>query len=675
MKDRNRAWRALGFVGGAAAAFCLWWGLAGSGQELHPEGWYRTGIPADLAMASHAGPLRPHPARLDLHGHESVSPRFTALVEGELRVVARVPEQGQLKIGLGGPTTSSPRPPSRTQTYESRMQPVEEEEEELLLEPLPSFEPPPPRMLIVDRGRREAIYGVGLECEVMPAPPERHELSLVLEPERLAVLIDGEHHGDCEALDKPAHVELGAGLRRIQIEEVELRAGPAHFHQVMGTGLRSSLGGWACALAGGLLGAFLVRRRGQALALLPFCLGPALVRWDLRDLLDRLRILDLHEAMAPLLLLGPVALALALATAARRRAPRWSLALAGLPATGLALWQLASGWSNSSLGIVLLGLLAFPWTALVIVNTRPFARRPLASYALVAAMLGLAEFGLRHTVLDLSWRRTAGWERAAAEFEELLVLREHRSYPTEGFPVRPPEPNDSLRLVAFGGSSTGGAFQMDDLELFWPTQLEQLLPPEWEVVNQGVGGWNTLHIRLYVESQLERLRPDLVVLYVGHNDALTWSNQRYADYLARYRRPDPGGVDLLRHFDNSRLFVGFRFAVLAAGQRSDALAVPVDDARDNLQAIIEASRELGARVLLLSEGINPDPLALADYATMQAELAEEASDVSALDTGVLLYESGDPNLFLDACHLSVSGHQALAGLVDEELRRLEWVTR
>ena len=49
----------------------------------------------------------------------------------------------------------------------------------------------------------------------------------------------------------------------------------------------------------------------------------------------------------------------------------------------------------------------------------------------------------------------------------------------------------SARIVAMGGSSTGGAWQNDKLDQFWPAELERSVGGAVQVVNLGVGGWTT----------------------------------------------------------------------------------------------------------------------------------------------------------------------------------------
>ncbi|MFZ5477734.1 MAG: SGNH/GDSL hydrolase family protein, partial [Myxococcota bacterium] len=320
------------------------------------------------------------------------------------------------------------------------------------------------------------------------------------------------------------------------------------------------------------------------------------------------------------------------------------------------------------LGLGVVAAAALPWTLLGWVNTHPVRSRALASWGLVALVVAGLEGGVRLTALNTTWTRTSGWKRASEEFKELLEIRRYRSYPRDGFPIQPPPADPAKkRVVALGGSSTGGAYQMDDLSLFWPKRLDELVAGEgWEVVNQGVGGWNTLHVRLYVESQIERLDADVLAVYVGHNDVLSPAPVPYRELYARYRTGDASVRAVSDALHGSRLYVGLKYALLALRDLGGAVAVPVADARENLAAVIDVAEAHGARVLLMTEGLNPDPLPMREYADMQRALAEERGQLY-FDAAGALWRARDPDLFLDDCHLSAEGHRRLAGWIRDEL--------
>jgi lysophospholipase L1-like esterase len=57
---------------------------------------------------------------------------------------------------------------------------------------------------------------------------------------------------------------------------------------------------------------------------------------------------------------------------------------------------------------------------------------------------------------------------------------------------------------------------------------------------------------------------------------------------------------------------------------------------------------------------------------MQRALAAETGSLF-LDGADKLWRDGDPELFLDDCHLSVSGHTKLAAWVHEALQGAGWL--
>ena len=521
--------------------------------------------------------------------------------------------------------------------------------------------------LRVDRSSRMDVSVSGMKCTGQAQPGEELDLRVVFAAQSLELFSGSENWLSCRGRVPSGRVVVGSGVQRIHVH---------HFGVSWGQGERDwdfvpGPWRWIAAAVGALLGGLLLSRKGRILWGIPALGYPLLSIWDAGPWLESLRLLSTPEAMAPWLILGPILLFGAYLSLAKRL-PWWGLALAGLvPALVVLGFGLSEPMGLG--GRLLLALVPLPMAALAWVNRNPVSRRPLWSYAALGICLVLGEAGARaHPGLQ-SWVRTAGWDRAAAEFEELLEIQRYRRYPTEGFPVQPPEPvRGRKRVVALGSSSTGGAYQMDNLDLFWPKRLEQKLPQGWEVVNQGVGGWNTLHMALYAEGQMERLQPDIVALYVGHNDVLTPATVPHSQLYAQYRPPSPGIAKVSALLHSMRLFNGFKFLVLSGFSGGDAVAVPVSDARRNLERIVVASQGQGARVVLITEGLNPDPAPMSAYNAMLQELAAETGSLH-IDGAGLLFESGDPTLFLDDCHLSVNGHWRLAEAVEAELRAAGWV--
>ncbi len=637
LADLRTPWALLGTLAGASLGVGIVTALAATQPQVDGR-WDFHGPSVPVTEAELAGSLRERPDALELQTSQSVSTRELSFREGRVAFRAWLPETSELHIGFGagqGPSSVQQGGPPQGGRRTS-----------ITLDP-----------------SLGSLQGVGLQCRgAEQSVPAEAEWELEVQGGVVQVRAGGRSVGECRGPIPEGPVSFGAGLRRVRVDDVriEARGGGVledDFEGALSGGLALGLGG----LLGALFGLLGLRSRGLALAAAPLLLAAPLSQLPLRGLLDALRLLSVNEACGGLLfatlpaLLASIVVLMGLDL---RRAVASLLGLLGALAA-LLLGLRATAWMPL--------LAAVPvWAGLAWVNRHPVPRRALISYALLGVLLWVSEVALRWTPAGSTWQRTAGWERAGQEFRELIELREYRSYPSEGFPVRPPEPSARPRIVALGSSSTGGAFQMDDLDLFWPRQLQDRMPG-WEVVNQGVGGWNSLHVRLYAESQLEALEPDIVAIYLGHNDLLTRTAMSYAAYYAQYRPGQGMGGGLSDFLHRSRLFNGFKFAVLAAVRRDQAVAVPVDDARDNLRAVVELARAQEARVLLITEGLNPDPGPMEPYAEMQRELAEETGQLY-LDAATLLHGRSGEQLFLDDCHLSATGHEVLAEAIADLLQ-------
>jgi len=122
----------------------------------------------------------------------------------------------------------------------------------------------------------------------------------------------------------------------------------------------------------------------------------------------------------------------------------------------------------------------------------------------------------------------------------VAMVRDHDYYGwvhvnAEGFrgpnaPLR--KPDGVLRIMAVGGSTTFDAYVTSDRRA-WPARLELWLESlargrRVEVINAGVSGYRLLDNLIQLETELYQFRPDIVVLYVGHNDVFATLGQAAA---------------------------------------------------------------------------------------------------------------------------------------------------
>ncbi len=530
------------------------------------------------------------------------------------------------------------------------------------------------RVQLVEDNRFQPRCTGGVDLE-----PGRHAISVTTAGQQIAVAI-GDQSLVCSGVSVPERAPvLASGLRRIHVHGF---AGdgfalppPLSDLALVGGGLIGALAAVAVVAVELATGASLA---GATASTLPWLLAWFVLRSDGYLLVENVRLAGFDPAHIPALWVGLAGAVPKLLHAAGRVArSRFHLAAPLLPAIVLASsalllrprWPISVGFGALAAGLV--GLIV--WA-----NVRTVRGFNLVSLAAFAGAMVLSEQAVRFTETGVAWSRSGtleedpvlGWTRTAVSEFEALERGDYTDYPVEGYPVDPGLRQGRPRLVAFGGSSTGGAFQNDDLNAFYPARIEELFGGRLEVVNQGVGGWSTFHIAEYADRRLEAMTPAIVTVYVGHNDGFTRVSQTYRDMYAAWR----GGSELgrARSGPDLRLLNGLGFLVRAMLPREMTVAVPVDHARDNLEVVIERSKAAGAKVVLASEGINPDPGALVDYWEMMEALATEHDHVTWLDTATMLRSAGD-GMFMDDCHLSEAGHRLVAGAFKERLEELAWV--
>lgn len=668
MPELSRRWWAwiavCGLVSGLACAVAA----AKAEAERAPDGWTRSSAGVPFRRADLMGPLAEGQGAWSLDHFMGLSTPG-ALQPGEtLTLSLQVPAGGEIQVfpaarwASGGPA-AGPHSSTRTTTPEGAAVVLRRSRGG------------------VAEGRRITREGEGrLRCAGALTLPGDDPFTLSLTATLTGFdATAGDGTLRCRAQTTGDKVVLRAGLRRVRVLSVD-RAGQT---QAPG-GLPETLG-WLMLGVVGLAGLSVgeVRSgadpRKVALTAAPLLLCGLTLGTDGRAVVESLRAPGLSPATVGLWVgLGPALALKALHLAGRlSRGERWRGLAGPLALTAAAAITVAAarplhwgavlylGGAGAALGVVL-------WA-----NVRTVRRYNLISLAGVVLAAGLGEYGLRFTAAGQAWSpngrmesdRNLGWTNTAVREFQQLEAGEHPDYPIEGFPVAFPAPSQTPRIAAMGGSSTGGAYQNDDLGDFYPARLQERLGSRAEVLNQGVGGWTTFHIRAYLERTIDALDPDVLTLYVGHNDLLTRSRMPYKDLFARWQE---GRLSDAVPLGSVRSYQGLRYLVQSLVDIEQQVAVPLDDARENLEAVLALAEARGVQVLLIPEAVSPDPGPLVAYSALMAELAAAHPHVAWLDGSTLLLDGG-ASMFLDDCHLTDAGHRVLAGAIAEELVRLGWV--
>jgi len=89
------------------------------------------------------------------------------------------------------------------------------------------------------------------------------------------------------------------------------------------------------------------------------------------------------------------------------------------------------------------------------------------------------------------------------------------------------EKTEALRIYCAGGSTTY-CTDIDETDLTWPSLLEKKLQISLgrsvEVINGGVGGFNTYQSFIRLSAYLDYLHPQLVIVYLNKNDLTSFYN-------------------------------------------------------------------------------------------------------------------------------------------------------
>ena len=475
----------------------------------------------------------------------------------------------------------------------------------------------------------------------------------------------------CASQDAAGQPAVTAGLRRVSLTALGHTSSTASMPGTRATAIGTGIG----ALALGCL--FLLGRWSSTIALstgIAAASGLSLITLDGAQLAENLRLIESSEDMLPLTMSAITAAVVLMIGLSIRLAKQQPWFIAFIPSLALtvgvaAVWPVIGGmgWLYTCFaGLSLGGLI---W---VNVNAARVPYYNVAALALGCALMGSTEVMVRFTHVGSLWNAAdnhhgAGSMKTLIEQIEGMASGVPSVYPSKGFPVAVPPKSAPIRVACLGASSTGGAFQNDSLDDFYPARMSHMRPPNTEIVNQGVGGWTSFHIRKYLEGHADTLDANIWTIYLGVNENLP-TRMSFADL---YDAWEAGSLsEGITALDNIRLFQGLRLFTRGL-QPGAGAGVSPEALRDNLEQIVQLAQARQVKVLLMSEGVRPDPRILWHYAAVMSEVADESDDVVYLDTATLLDQVGD-GAFIDSNHLTDLGHRTVAAALKAELTRLGW---
>ncbi len=354
-------------------------------------------------------------------------------------------------------------------------------------------------------------------------------------------------------------------------------------------------------------------------------------------------------------------------------APVWMARSAGLSPLAVLMRDLPALIAISA-GTWSVGFLpAIAWRMLCIVVDAPtFANRAAragtdAFFLHLLALPVAAEAALRSTYL------AEGWTPAALEGATLgsspSDAREFAPYWTSSCGAVPP----ARTVYAFGGSSTGGAYQFrGEPEAFFPAKLLPLLcgsVPEGVGIamrNYGDSGRDSFDVAHRAAELYAADAPAVTIVYLGVNDLLTLDapitrKQRAAKLASRGAAVS--GLDAIS--SASRLITGLSLLVRPPPATPQMVAaVPLADAEENLRNVIALTTAAGARVVLVTEFAQTMVAGHLDgYWAMEERLSRELPGVDFLDLYAAFAGIPIDVLLADRNHLTREGGDRVAALL------------
>jgi lysophospholipase L1-like esterase len=248
--------------------------------------------------------------------------------------------------------------------------------------------------------------------------------------------------------------------------------------------------------------------------------------------------------------------------------------------------------------------------------------------AVVVALLVLViagELGFR--VYDLSQGRSFAGEMPRirpyrifgvdlyrVEGDRLMIQSRHG----ESFPFT--KGDDTIRIVAFGGSTTANASNYKNDGIHYPMLLQKILQQELpsrniEVINVGHEGYATTHLLTILAFDALSWSPDIVILSEDFNDLeASYFKTFLPDYSQKYSIDyyDPTILELLGHRSRLYRFVRSRLLRIDAlnhypVQRAHYGPLPPRLGREvfarNLKSFVTLAQSNGIKVVLGSQAL------------------------------------------------------------------------
>ncbi len=224
----------------------------------------------------------------------------------------------------------------------------------------------------------------------------------------------------------------------------------------------------------------------------------------------------------------------------------------------------------------------------------------------------------------------------------------------------------SFRIICLGSSVTiGEPLEYTKLEDTYPAVLEELLNASYstnkiEVINAGVLGYTSYQGLKFLEKEVLKYRPDMVIVHFGYNDgtkALYFEDKEQpVQPLYLIKIQNLLVKSRLYQLLSKIIFVSkYNLSPRNKNAPSNKVRVTADDYRYNLELINEMGGKNGFKVLFIPPLLYDKGRVCYQY---EYSIPENMGYVDYLQR--FENERSKAMLFYDGCHLTPLGHWILA---------------
>lgn len=258
--------------------------------------------------------------------------------------------------------------------------------------------------------------------------------------------------------------------------------------------------------------------------------------------------------------------------------------------------------------------------------------------------------------------------------EEIFSISGVGSHVFQGQNMVMPKPEDEIRVVFLGGSTTYGS--VEEPSYNFVTQIKERLETRFpdkniKVYNCGFLGFGSFQMRIVYQKKLETAGVDLLVMYTLNNDMYQPGLYTYQEIYEQQEMEKESAIVKARSvFSKSTIYLALvSFYHMEFKGRNFAPAWKIlRDFNINIGWISKKVKNQGGNVILIPEMVNPamtdgDQETLVDALTKALFSISKNYDTIYIDSKTISVPNPIDEVFTDNVHLTANGNAGVANLI------------